>query len=56
MSSVVSNVQSWVKREIVDDDPWDRETLYPQATLGDAQRSPIEVPAYQTVDTFSADR
>jgi hypothetical protein len=47
LSSVVSNVQAWVKREIVDDDPWDRETLYPQATLGETHQQPIEVPVYQ---------
>jgi hypothetical protein len=56
LSSVVSNVQAWVKREIVDDDPWDRETLYPQAALEDVQRPPIEVPVYQAVDTLPPDR
>jgi hypothetical protein len=56
LSSVVSNVQAWVKREIVDDDPWDRETLYPQASLEDRHQQPIEVPVYQDSEVLPPDR
>lgn len=26
--SLLSTIQRWMRREIVDDDPWDRETLF----------------------------
>jgi hypothetical protein len=28
-SAIVSSVQAWIRQEIVDDDPWDVETLEP---------------------------
>jgi hypothetical protein len=31
--AVVSSVRAWVRREIVDDDPWDIETLHPPSSM-----------------------
>jgi hypothetical protein len=32
-SAVVSSLQGWIRREIVDDDPWDVETLHPSSSI-----------------------
>ena len=31
--AVVSSVRAWVRQEIVDDDPWDIETLQPSSSI-----------------------
>jgi hypothetical protein len=49
-SSVISGIQAWVRREIVDDDPWDRETLYSQALLERTQRLQYPVEELATYD------
>jgi hypothetical protein len=32
-SAIVSQIQVWIRQEIVDDDPWDVETLHPTSAL-----------------------
>jgi len=31
LSAMVSSFQAWIRQEIVDDDPWDVETLHPSS-------------------------
>jgi hypothetical protein len=38
-SAIVSHIQAWVRQEIVDDDPWDVETLHPTSALPPEQKS-----------------
>jgi hypothetical protein len=33
LSAAVSGFQAWVRQEIVDDDPWDVETLHPSSSI-----------------------
>jgi heme/copper-type cytochrome/quinol oxidase subunit 1 len=33
IAAVVSHVQTWIRQEIVDDDPWDVETLHPSSPM-----------------------
>jgi hypothetical protein len=37
LSAIVAHVQAWIRQEIVDDDPWDVETLHPESPTPDAQ-------------------
>jgi hypothetical protein len=58
ISSAVSGVRGWVRKEIVADDPWDQETLYPSIHLEEARRSPNPVHdlSTYTVEVLPPDR
>jgi hypothetical protein len=40
--AIVAHVQAWIRQEIVDDDPWDVETLHPESPMPDAQNANSE--------------
>ena len=42
--AVVSGLQAWVRQEIVDDDPWDAETLHPSSSTLSLEESILEEP------------
>jgi hypothetical protein len=44
LSAVVSGFQAWVRQEIVDDDPWDAEALYPSSSTLPLKESNLEEP------------
>ena len=44
LSAIVSSFQAWVRQEIVDDDPWDIETLHPSSSMP-LEESALEDPS-----------
>lgn len=42
--AMVSSFQAWVRQEIVDDDPWDVETLYPSSFTLPLEEFDLEEP------------
>lgn len=44
LSAIVSGFQAWVRQEVVDDDPWDAETLYPSSSTSPLEESDLEEP------------
>ncbi|NJR38864.1 MAG: hypothetical protein HC781_08525 [Leptolyngbyaceae cyanobacterium CSU_1_4] len=45
----MSGFQAWVRQEIVDDDPWDSETLHPVSSLSLESQS-LEKPVLKESD------
>jgi hypothetical protein len=36
-NELIYKAKNWIRQEIVDDDPWDTETLYPDSQNSEAQ-------------------
>ena len=44
LSAIVSGFQAWVRQEVVDDDPWDAETLDTSSSTSPLEESDLEEP------------